>query len=94
MSDTHAASRSTTLVNKLGLHARASAKLVATAGGFGARIRIRHRDFEADAKSIMKVMQLAAPVGAELHLTAEGEDAGPALDALVALIADRFGEAE
>lgn len=87
-------SRTVRLVNKLGLHARASAKLVALAGGFGARIRVHHGSVEADAKSIMKVMQLAAPFGAELSLHAEGDDAEAALDALVRLINDRFGEAE
>lgn len=82
------------LVNRLGLHARAAARLMGVAAGFASRIRIRHGQIEADAKSIMKVLQLAAPCGARLHIVAEGEDADAAVEALVGLIADRFGEAD
>jgi phosphocarrier protein HPr len=80
------------IVNRLGLHARAAARLIAVASGFGARIRIHHGNVEADAKSIMKVLQLAAPLGSRLRIVAEGDDAEAAVAALCRLIADRFGE--
>ena len=87
-------SREVTIVNKLGLHARAAAKLVTTASGFGAEIKLRRGDREVNGKSIMGVMMLAASQGTTLELVAEGDDAGVALDALATLIGDRFGEAE
>ena len=83
-----------TIVNKLGLHARAAAKLVTTASGFGAEIKLRRGDREVNGKSIMGVMMLAASQGTTIELVAEGDDAGVALDALATLIGDRFGEAE
>ena len=82
------------IVNKLGLHARAAAKLVATASRFGAEITIWRDDQDANAKSIMRVMMLAASRGTTLRLEALGEDAEQAVAALVDLIADRFGEPE
>lgn len=87
-------SREVTIVNKLGLHARAAAKLVTTASGFAADIRLRRGEREVNGKSIMGVMMLAASQGTAVELLADGEDADAALDALAALIADRFGEAE
>jgi phosphocarrier protein len=87
-------SREVTIVNKLGLHARAAAKLVTTASGFAADIRLRRGEREVNGKSIMGVMMLAASQGTVVELLADGEDADAALDALDALIADRFGEAE
>lgn len=87
-------SREVTIVNKLGLHARAAAKLVTTASGFGAEIKLRRGDREVNGKSIMGVMMLAASQGTTIELVAEGDDAGVALDALATLIGDRFGEAE
>lgn len=87
-------SREVTIVNKLGLHARAAAKLVTTASGFGAEIKLRRGDREVNGKSIMGVMMLAASQGTTIELVAEGDDAGAALDALATLIGDRFGEAE
>jgi phosphocarrier protein len=87
-------SREVTIVNKLGLHARAAAKLVTTASGFGAEIKLRRGDREVNGKSIMGVMMLAASQGTTLALVAEGDDAEAALDALATLIGDRFGEAE
>ena len=87
-------SREVTIVNKLGLHARAAAKLVTTASGFGAEIKLRRGDREVNGKSIMGVMMLAASQGTTIELVAEGDDAEAALDALVTLIGDRFGEAE
>ena len=83
-----------TLINKLGLHARAAAVLVKVAGGFAARVRLRRGDQEADGKSIMAVMMLAAPCGTTLTVMTEGEDADEALAAIEATVADRFGEDE
>jgi phosphocarrier protein len=87
-------SREVTIVNKLGLHARAAAKLVTVASGFGAEIKLRRGEREVNGKSIMGVMMLAASQGTQIELQAEGDDAGPALDALERLIGERFGEAE
>jgi len=86
--------RAVTIVNKLGLHARAAAKLVTTASGFAAEIKLRRGDREVNGKSIMGVMMLAASQGTQIELLAEGDDADAALDALEQLIGDRFGEAE
>jgi phosphocarrier protein len=86
--------REVTIVNKLGLHARAAAKLVTVASGFGAEIKLRRGEREVNGKSIMGVMMLAASQGTQIELQAEGDDADPALDALERLIAERFGEAE
>lgn len=83
-----------TIINKLGLHARAAAKLVATAAEFDSKILLARNDREVDAKSIMPVMMLAASQGTEIELIIEGEDENEALDALVALINDYFGEGE
>ena len=81
-----------TLINKLGLHARAAAVLVKVAGGFAARVRLRRGDQEADGKSIMAVMMLAAAKGSQITVETEGADADAALDAIANLVADRFGE--
>lgn len=81
-----------TIVNKLGLHARAAAKLVATAGNYRSKIQIAKSDRAVDAKSIMSVMMLAASCGMNIELIIEGDDEAEARDALVALIEDRFGE--
>lgn len=80
--------------NKLGLHARAAAKLVKLASGFASDVRLRRGEREVDAKSIMGVMMLAAGQGARLDIEARGEDAEEAVASLEALIADRFGEPE
>ena len=80
------------IVNRLGLHARAAAKLVTLASKFSAEVRVRKAEREVSGKSIMGVMMLAAAQGSEITLIAEGEDAATALDALSQLIADRFGE--
>ena len=87
-------SRQLTIINRLGLHARAAATLVTTAARFSSRMQIVHGTREADAKSIMAVMMLAAGYGARITVSAEGEDADEALHAIEALIADRFGEDE
>ena len=83
-----------TLVNKLGLHARAAAKLVHLAKTFTSEVRLGKDEQLVDGKSIMSVLLLAAPVGSVLDLWVEGEDEGPALAAMQQLIADRFGESE
>jgi len=82
------------IVNKLGLHARASAKLTQVASGFKCEIWISRDGRKVNAKSIMGVMMLAAGKGATLRVEAIGEDADAALEALRALIAGRFDEGE
>ena len=84
----------TTINNKLGLHARASAKLTKLAGGFPCDIWLSRGDRRVNAKSIMGVMMLAAGIGSEITIEANGEQEQEAVDALMALIADRFGEGE
>ena len=86
--------RTLTIVNKLGLHARAAAKLVELASRFGSGISIRREEREADAKSIMRVMMLAASKGTSIEIVARGDDAAEALDAIERLIAGRFEEPE
>lgn len=80
--------------NKLGLHARAAAKLVAVASGYQSEIQIHKAQKNVNAKSIMAVLMLAASKGTELKVTTEGDDASDALDAIVHLIEDKFGEGE
>lgn len=86
--------RTIPIINKLGLHARAAAKLVTLASKFEADVRIRKDGREVSGKSIMGVMMLAAANGSEITLIAEGADAAQALDELSQLVADRFGEEE
>ncbi len=99
--------RRITVINKLGLHARAAAKLVKLTAGFSSVIKLsmrtqtaKHKIAETpaektvDAKSIMGVMMLAAAQGSELDLTVRGEDAECAADAVCRLFADCFGEGE
>jgi phosphocarrier protein HPr len=88
------ASAELTIVNKLGLHARASAKLTQVASGFKSDVWLTRNGRRVNAKSIMGVMMLAAGKGASVTVEAEGEDAQAALAAVRALIADRFGEGE
>ncbi|MDQ2694103.1 MAG: HPr family phosphocarrier protein [Pseudomonadota bacterium] len=83
-----------TIVNKLGLHARAAAKFVTLASRFGAEIRVRRGNREVNGKSIMGVMMLAAAKGTQLSLCAAGEDAEQALESLADLVRQRFGEEE
>jgi phosphocarrier protein len=80
--------------NKLGLHARASAKLTKLAGSYPCDIWISKGDRRVNAKSIMGVMMLAAGKGSEVELETEGEQEAEAMNALVALMADKFGESE
>ncbi|MDK9724202.1 MAG: HPr family phosphocarrier protein [Sterolibacteriaceae bacterium MAG5] len=82
------------IVNKLGLHARASAKLTQLAGSFPCEVWMERNNRRINAKSIMGVMMLAAGKGSKVVIDCEGERADEALAALTALIADRFGEAE
>ncbi|EIT69153.1 MULTISPECIES: HPr family phosphocarrier protein [Hydrocarboniphaga] len=84
--------RSVTIVNRLGLHARAAAKFVTLASKFEADVRVRKDQREVSGKSIMGVMMLAAAQGSQITLIAEGEDERQALEELEALIANRFGE--
>ncbi len=85
---------STTISNKLGLHARASAKLTKLAGSFPCEIWIARGERRVNAKSIMGVMMLAAGLGAQVEIDTEGDREQEAMDALLALIADKFGEGE
>ena len=86
--------RPVTIINKLGLHARAAAKLVATASGYQSEIHIQKEGQRVNGKSIMGVMMLAAGKESVITLQAQGVDDMAALDALEALINDRFCEAE
>ncbi|HZM34412.1 MAG TPA: HPr family phosphocarrier protein [Burkholderiales bacterium] len=82
------------IVNRLGLHARAAAKLTHLASGFQCEIWLSRSGRRVNAKSIMGVMMLAAGQGTRVHIEAEGTDADAALRALTGLIAERFGEGE
>ena len=80
--------------NKLGLHARASAKLTKLAGGFKCDIHLSRNGRRVNAKSIMGVMMLAAGLGSEIVIETDGPEEQAAMDALRALINDKFGEGE
>ena len=84
----------TTISNKLGLHARASAKLTKLAGSFACEVWMSRGERRINAKSIMGVMMLAAGLGSTVELETNGSDEQAAMDALLALIADKFGEGE
>jgi len=88
------ASRQVHIQNKLGLHARASARLVSAASRYVSEITLAKDEVEVNAKSIMGIMMLAASKGTNLILGAEGRDAEEALDAIEQLINNRFGEEE
>ena len=81
-------------MNKLGLHARASAKLTQLAGSFRCEVWLARNGRRVNAKSIMGVMMLAAAKGSSLTVETDGPDEDEAMDALARLIADRFGESE
>lgn len=83
-----------TIGNRLGLHARASAKLTKLAGSFGCEVHLTRGGRRVNAKSIMGVMMLAAGIGSEIQIETEGEDEQRAMDAIRALIDDKFGEGE
>jgi len=80
------------IVNELGLHARAAAKLVHMASGFKSHVAVVSRGEEVDAKSILGLLLLAAPIGSRLIVRCDGPDQAAALEAIAALVADRFGE--
>ncbi len=82
------------IINKLGLHARASAKLTQTAGSFQSEVWLSRSGRRVNGKSIMGVMMLAAAKGTTIKIETEGNDEGDAMDALIALIEDKFGEGE
>jgi len=83
-----------TVINKLGLHARASAKLTKLAGSFPCQVWLSKGERRVNGKSIMGVMILAAGLGSEVELETEGEQEAEAMQALMALFADKFGEGE
>ena len=86
--------REVTINNKLGLHARAAAKLVNTANGYPAEVTLEKQGQQINGKSIMGVMMLAASKGTVIRITVAGEGEKEALQALVDLIEDKFGEGE
>lgn len=83
-----------TIENRLGLHARAAAKLVSTASRFASEVMLSHNGRTVNAKSIMGVMMLAASRGSELEVRVEGPDEDASWNALAELIGDKFGEGE
>ena len=86
--------RAATINNKLGLHARASAKLTKLAGSFRCDVHMSRNGRRVNAKSIMGVMMLAAGVGSEVEIETDGADEQAAMDAIAALIDDKFGEGQ
>jgi phosphocarrier protein len=83
-----------TISNKLGLHARASAKLTKLAGSFQSEVHMSRNGRRINAKSIMGVMMLAAGMGSQVEVETDGADEQAAMDALIALINDKFGEGQ
>ena len=83
-----------TISNKLGLHARASAKLTKLAGSFSSDVHLSRNGRRVNAKSIMGVMMLAAGLGSEIEIEIEGADEQAAMLAIVTLIDDKFGEGQ
>lgn len=81
-----------TIVNRLGLHARPSAMVVQTASRYKSEIKLKKTDLEVNAKSIIGVMMLAAEIGSKIVILAQGEDEVQAVEALVKLFEDKFGE--
>ena len=86
--------RQLTLINKLGLHARASMKLVDLASGFASDIQLHYNNTTVDAKSIMNMMVMGATCGTTIEVIIEGEDEAAAMTAIAQLFNDRFGESE
>jgi phosphocarrier protein len=82
------------VINKLGLHARASAKLTKIAGAFPCQVWVSKGERRVNAKSIMGVMMLAAGIGSEIEIETDGEQEAQAMEALLGLLADKFGEGE
>ncbi len=83
-----------TIINKLGLHARASMKLISLANRFQSEITLHYQGYEVDAKDILAVMTLGASQNAEIELVISGEDEAAALEKITELIQNRFGESE
>ena len=83
-----------TIINKLGLHARAAGKLVSEASAWSSQVKLGNGNKMVDAKSIMSVMMLAAGCGSRLVLEVEGSDEAEAYQSITTLINDRFGEEE
>ena len=83
-----------TITNKLGLHARASAKLTKLAGGFQSEVHLSRNGRRVNAKSIMGVMMLAAGLGTDVELETDGADEQAAMDAIRALVDSKFGEGQ
>ncbi len=86
--------REVTLINKLGMHARAATKFVQLAQKFKSKVIVEKDGVEINGKSILGLMTLAAPVGSKLIIKVDGQDEKEAMEALVNLINDRFGEPE
>jgi phosphocarrier protein len=84
--------REVAIVNRLGLHARPAAQLVQRASKFESEIKIKRENLEVNAKSIMGVMMLAAEIGSRLVISAEGPDEKEAVEALIQVIQNKFGE--
>ncbi|MEM6794288.1 MAG: HPr family phosphocarrier protein [Acidobacteriota bacterium] len=80
------------IVNRLGLHARAAAKLVHTAAGFSSEITVCREEDEVDAKSILGLLQLGAAQGTHIRIKCEGQDESEAMESVADLISGRFGE--
>ena len=85
-------SRTFTIKNRLGLHARAAAQLVQTANQFAAEVTLHKNDVEVNGKSIMGILLLAAPIGTEISVTVNGPDEEQAMTVIADLIEDGFGE--
>lgn len=85
---------SITIINKLGLHARAAAKLVSTTSAYSSKVKVGFNGKEVDGKSIMSVMMLAASKGCELTIKVDGDDEEKAMQAICDLINNRFDEDE
>ena len=86
--------KNVTIINKLGLHARAAAKLIGVTGKFGCDIKITKDSKTVDAKSIMAIMMLAASQGTDLIIQTDGDDESAAMDAVIEIINNRFDEDE
>lgn len=86
--------KNVTIINKLGLHARAAAKLIGVTGKFGCDIKITKNGKTVDAKSIMAIMMLAASQGTDLLIQTDGDDESAAMDAVIEIINNRFDEDE
>ncbi|MGB2697646.1 MAG: HPr family phosphocarrier protein [Candidatus Zixiibacteriota bacterium] len=84
--------REITVTNRLGLHARPSAMVVQTASKFKSEVKLKRKELEINAKSIMGVMMLAAEMGSKIVILAEGEDEAQAVEAMAKLFEDKFGE--